>query len=105
MSASSSDPTYWRDRLNTIIKLFNEEKFHDCIAELQVLLRSRELPPLYRIHARALFAAALDDWYEADVCSQPKRRFLLSYFVTLLIHVVKDQRALAENIYEITRGR
>jgi hypothetical protein len=33
------------------------------------MLKHVELPPLYRIHAHALFAAALDDWYEAEVCS------------------------------------
>jgi hypothetical protein len=67
MASSFSNPTYWRERLNTITDLFNEERYHDCIAELQLILKYHELPPLYRIHAHALFDAALDDWYEADV--------------------------------------
>jgi hypothetical protein len=65
--SSFADSNYWRERLNTITNLFNEERYHDCIAELKLLLTYHELPPLYRIHAHALFAAALDDWYEADV--------------------------------------
>jgi hypothetical protein len=56
--------------MNMIVNLFNDERFHDCIAELKLILTYSELPLLYRIHARALFASALDDWYEADVRSQ-----------------------------------
>jgi hypothetical protein len=67
MATFMSDTTYWRERLNTIIILFNEERYDTCIAELELLLKYFELPPLYRIHAHALFAAALDDWYEAEV--------------------------------------
>lgn len=47
--ASFSDSTYWRERLNTITKLFNDERYNDCIAELELMLKYVELPPLYRI--------------------------------------------------------
>jgi len=69
--AAFNDSAYWRERLNTITILFNDERYHDCIAELELMLKYFELPPLYRIHAHALYAAALDDWYEAEVGSQP----------------------------------
>jgi len=36
------------------------------------MLKYIELPPLYRIHAHALYAAALDNWYEAEVSLQPR---------------------------------
>jgi hypothetical protein len=47
----------------------NTLNFLLSIAELELLLKYFELPPLYRIHAHALFAAALDDWYKAKVGS------------------------------------
>lgn len=70
--ASFSDSTYWRERLNTITNLFNDERYHECISELDFMLKYIELPPLYRIHAHALYAAALDDWYEAEARLQPR---------------------------------
>ncbi|KEQ72124.1 hypothetical protein M436DRAFT_83025 [Aureobasidium namibiae CBS 147.97] len=77
--ASFFDSTYWRERLNTITNLFNDERNHECIAELDFMLNYIELPPLYRIHAHALYAAALYDWYQAE-----------------------DERARAESVYADT---
>jgi 1,4-alpha-glucan branching enzyme len=67
------------------------------------MLTPFSLPPLYRIHAHALFAAALDDWYEADVCSQPEWRFAISYLHNPANTAYQEEQARAEALFQQAR--
>lgn len=53
------------------LKLFNDNNFVRCIAECRCLLLDDKLTTYYQIHCHLLIAAALDDWYEAEVCGAP----------------------------------
>jgi hypothetical protein len=56
-----------------------------------------------QVGTRALLAAALDDWYEADVCSQPDWRFAISYFHDPTNTAFQEEQARAEALCQEAR--
>jgi hypothetical protein len=59
--------TDWRSRFNTIVELFNRERFAICVLEAQTLLAHYNLPQYYRIRCLITLAQCEDDWYKTKV--------------------------------------
>jgi hypothetical protein len=57
----------WRSRFDTIVELFNQERFYICALEAQTLLAHYNLPRYYRIRCLITLAQCEDDWYKAKV--------------------------------------
>jgi hypothetical protein len=47
--------------------LLNQGNEQQCASVLQTVLLQPKLPPFWRIHALALLAHTVDDWFEAKV--------------------------------------
>jgi surfactin synthase thioesterase subunit len=57
----------WRYRFNTVVELFNQERFYICALEAQTLLAHYNLPRYNRIRCLITLAQCEDDWYKAKV--------------------------------------
>ncbi|KAF1348789.1 hypothetical protein BDV97DRAFT_414733 [Delphinella strobiligena] len=53
-------------RMNVACKLLNDEKYTECAAEMEAMLRIYELPRYYHIKCRIILASTQDNWYDAE---------------------------------------
>jgi hypothetical protein len=54
-------------QMRLAVDLLDQGNEQACITTLQDLLLQPNLPPFWRIHALALLAHTVDDWFEAKV--------------------------------------
>jgi hypothetical protein len=54
-------------QMRLAVDLLDQGNEQGCITTLQALLLQPTLPPFWRIHALALLAHTVDDWFEAKV--------------------------------------
>ncbi|THY23708.1 hypothetical protein D6D01_05879 [Aureobasidium pullulans] len=55
----------WTARINTIVVLFNDERFLMAEKEARMLLRYLELSQYFRLRSLILFAQSVESWYDS----------------------------------------